>query len=209
MTLQNINTIIFDLGNVLIDWDPNRLYKKIFKEDSEREYFLENICTGDWNVQQDAGRTLKEATETLVAQHPKYEEEIRAFYGRWPEMIGGPIHGTVEILNQLKSEGKVRLYALTNWSAETFPYALKNFDFLQLFEGILVSGDEKLIKPDIRIYQLMTERYNITPTKAFFIDDSLANIQSARDFGIHGHHFTTPEKLRKDLVERGLLAIRK
>ncbi|MFK7806747.1 MAG: HAD family hydrolase [Saprospiraceae bacterium] len=207
MSNKNINTIIFDLGKVLIDWDPNRLYKKIFKDDKEREHFLENICTSDWNVQQDAGRTLKEATDILVEQHPKYENEIRAFYGRWPEMIGGAIQGTVDILHQLKEENKVKLFALTNWSAETFPYALENFDFLKIFEGILVSGDEKLIKPDIRIYELMTSRYNITPTNALFIDDSLKNIKGAEEHGLHGHHFLHPEGLRSELEGLGLLGI--
>ncbi len=202
---NNINTIIFDLGNVLINWDPNHLYKKIFSDDEERAHFLNNICTSDWNVQQDAGRTLKEATELLVSQHPDYKNEIEAFYGRWTEMIGGAIQGTVDILNQLKAENKVRLYALTNWSAETFPYALENFDFLQIFEGILVSGDEKLIKPDIRIYELMVSRYDIDPTKAMFIDDSEKNIKGSELIGIHGHHFTQPEKLRAELVDLGLI----
>lgn len=205
MKPNNINTIIFDLGNVLINWDPNRLYKKIFSDDEERAYFLDNICTSDWNVQQDAGRTLEDATNLLLDQHPKYETEIRAFYGRWTEMIGGPIQGTVDILNQLKKENKVRLYALTNWSNETFPYALENFDFLQIFEGILVSGDEKLIKPDTRIYELMMQRYNISPTKAVFIDDSEKNIEGAKAIGLHGLHFTESGKLRRELEGLGLL----
>jgi len=203
---STINTIIFDLGNVLINWDPNHLYKKIFADDEERHHFLTHICTGDWNVQQDAGRTLQEATETLSAQHPDYKTEIEAFYGRWTEMIGGAIEGSVDILKQLKAENKVRLYALTNWSNETFPYALENFDFLQLFEGILVSGDEKLIKPDIRIYELMVSRYNIDPTKAMFIDDSEKNVMGSELIGIHGHHFTSPEKLRKELEELNLIS---
>jgi len=205
MQNHNINTIIFDLGNVLISWDPNRLYKKIFSDDDERAHFLNNICTGDWNVQQDAGRTIEEATQLLVSQHPDYKNEIEAFYGRWTEMFGGAIQGTVEILKQLKAENKVRLYALTNWSAETFPYAIENFDFLQIFEGILVSGEEKLIKPDARIYHLMMERYNITPTEAVFIDDSEKNIVGANAIGLHGVHFTESEKLRKELEALGLI----
>ncbi|MFT4663130.1 MAG: 2-haloacid dehalogenase [Polaribacter sp.] len=205
--MHNINTVIFDLGNVLINWDPNHLYKKIFSADEEREHFLNNICTSDWNVQQDAGRTLQEATEILVAQHPNYKNEIEAFYGRWTEMIGGAIQETVAILKQLKTENKVHLYALTNWSNETFPYAIENFEFLQLFEGILVSGDEKLIKPDTRIYELMMQRYNISPTEAVFIDDSEKNIVGAKAIGLHGLHFTESEKLRKELEELGLLGI--
>jgi 2-haloacid dehalogenase len=200
-----INTIVFDLGNVLINWDPNHLYKKIFKDPDERAHFLTNICTMDWNVQQDGGRSIKEGTELLVALHPYYEAEIRAFYNRWTEMIGGAIPGSVDILQQLKADQKVRLYALTNWSNETFPYALANFDFLQLFEGILVSGDEKLIKPDLRIYQLISQRYNINPTNALFIDDSEINVAAAIAHGMNGHHFTSSEKLRAELVGLGVL----
>ncbi len=201
----NINTIIFDLGNVLIDWNPNRLYKKIFRDADERIHFLSNICSHDWNVQQDAGRSLSEATQLLVRQHPYYEAEIRAFYGRWQEMLNGSIPGSVELLKVLKRNKQLRLYALTNWSAETFPYAIETFDFLQLFEGILVSGTEKLIKPDSAIYQLLLKRYQIKAEQAFFIDDSLKNVEAATALGIHAHHFTSAEKLGAELIDLGLV----
>ena len=137
---QTFDTIIFDLGGVLIDWNPRHLYRKIFNTEKEITWFLENVCTTEWNDQQDAGRSFEDATEELVLLFPEYEIAIRAWYGRWQETIGGPINGTVEILNQLKAANIHRLYALTNWSAQTFPWALDNFKFLATFEGIVVSG---------------------------------------------------------------------
>ena len=142
-----IKTIIFDLGKVLINWDPRNLYRKVFSDEKEMEYFLSEVCTMDWNEQQDAGRSWKDGIDLLVPQFPKYEMEINAYFDRWEEMLGGEISGTVEILKQLKASRKFRIYGLTNWSAETFPIALKQFDFLKLFEGILVSGNEGIKKP--------------------------------------------------------------
>ena len=144
---RNFDTIIFDLGAVLIDWNPRYLYRKIFKTEEEISWFLENICTSEWNDEQDAGRSFKEATEVLIAKHPEWEIPIRAWHERWQETIPGPIQGTVDILKTIKESKKYRLYALTNWSAETFPWALDNFDFLHWFEGIVVSGIEKKRKP--------------------------------------------------------------
>lgn len=138
-----INTIIFDLGAVLIDWNPHYLYRTLFTNEQEMKDFLANICTPDWNEEQDAGRSLQEGTDLLVSQFPEHEANIRAFYGRWMEMLGEPLHGTIEIFRQLKASGKYKIYALTNWSAETFPIALERFDFLGWFDGIVVSGTEK------------------------------------------------------------------
>src|SRR5687768_4547052 len=124
----SINTIIFDLGGVLIDWNPRYVYRTIFKTEEEIEWFFENICTNDWNEEQDAGRLLSEATEELVTKHPRWENEIRAYYGRWEEMLGGPINETVEIFRKLKQNKELKFYALTNWSAETFPVALERYE---------------------------------------------------------------------------------
>lgn len=203
--MKDIDTIIFDLGGVLIDWNPERLFKKIFDDEAEMKYFLREICTPDWNEQQDGGRSLQEATDLLLARHPDYSEAIKAFYGRWTEMLGGAIEGTVGILKQLKAADTHRIYALTNWSAETFPIALERYDFLQLFEGILVSGEEKLKKPDPKIYQLILERYSINGPSSIFIDDNLRNIKASIDCGIHGIHFTSPEQLRLDLQHYNIL----
>lgn len=194
-----ITTIIFDLGGVLIDWNPRHLYRKIFDDEQQMESFLSEITTSDWNEEQDAGRPVAEATELLVRQHPSYKKEIEAFYGRWPEMLGGPIQGTVDIFKALKQAKQHRIYALTNWSAETFPVAQERYDFLQWFEGILVSGVEKLKKPDPRIYQLILDRYAITAENAVFIDDNLRNVKAADACGIHGIHFESPDQLRQAL----------
>ena len=133
-------TIIFDLGGVLIDWDPRYVYRRIFDTEETIEWFFEEICTNEWNENQDAGRPLKEATDELVTKHPEYEKEIRAYYGRWEAMLGGPIQETVDIFRSLKQANKFRFYALTNWSAETFPVALQRYDFLGWFHGIVMSG---------------------------------------------------------------------
>lgn len=199
-----IKTIIFDLGNVLINWEPEHLYRKIFEDEQEMQHFLTHICTSDWNVQQDAGRPIQDANALLIQQYPHYKKEIEAFYGRWTEMLGGAIEGTVEILKQLKTGQKYRLYALTNWSAETFPHAIERYEFLQWFEGIVVSGDEKMIKPQAEFYQIILDRYDIDPSTAVFIDDSLKNVVGAKEVGIDAIHFHSPEKLAEELKALGV-----
>jgi 2-haloacid dehalogenase len=200
-----IDTIIFDLGGVLIDWNPRYLYRKIFQTEEEVTWFLENICTSEWNDQQDAGRSFAEATEILVKKHPEWEAPIRAWYGRWQETISGPLHETVEILRSIKDNHPHRLYALTNWSAETFPWALDNFDFLHWFEGIVVSGLEKTRKPLPEFYHILFNRYNVTPRDAVFIDDNLKNIEGAKAVGLQAIHFQSPQQLKDDLKKVGLL----
>ena len=199
-----INTIIFDLGGVLIDWNPEYVFKQVIPDDDKRQYFFENICTHEWNIEQDAGRTLHEATETKVAEFPEWEAEIRAYYGRWVEMLGGPVDGTVEILKYLINHPDYRVYALTNWSAETFPTALKMYDFLHWFEGIVVSGDEKTRKPFADIYETLLDRYDVEPQHAVFIDDSMANVKGAEAVGLNGIHFLSPEQLRASLIGLGI-----
>ena len=199
METYKLDTIIFDLGGVLIDWNPEYVFRKVFQDEAEMRYFLSEVCSPDWNEQQDAGRSLAEATETLAKQFPKYEPEIRAYYGRWEEMLGGPIQDTVELLKQIHQDQVFRLYALTNWSAETFPIAWERYDFLQLFEGILVSGKEKLKKPDPKIYELILDRYQITPSKSLFIDDNARNVEAARGIGINAVHFQSPMQIKADI----------
>ena len=194
-----INTIVFDLGGVLIDWNPRYVYRDIFSTEEEVENFLNTVCKMEWNLEQDRGRPLKEATDLLVSEFPEWEKEIRAYYGRWEEMLGGAIQESVDILESLQTGG-YRLYALTNWSQETFPIARARFDFLNIFEGILVSGEEKLIKPDTKIYQLLFSRYEIQPEKAVFIDDSLKNVEGAKAAGMHAIHFRSPMQMREELA---------
>src|ERR1700712_5628553 len=202
---KKINTIIFDLGAVLIDWNPKYVFSKIFDTEEKMNWFFENICTSEWNEKQDAGRSLEEATEELIQVYPEYEHEVRAYYGRWEEMLGGVIEGTVEILHELKQSGKYKLYALTNWSAETFPVAQSKFDFLSWFDGIVVSGEEKMRKPTPAFYQILLDRHTVNPAEALFIDDNYRNILAAENMGIPSIHFTSAEALREKLVELSVL----
>lgn len=202
---QKIDTIVFDIGGVLIDWNPRYLYRKIFQTEEEITWFMENVCTHEWNEKQDAGRPFAEATAELVARFPEHEAAISAWYGRWTETIGGHISGTVEILEELKRADKHRLYALTNWSAESFPWAFDNFKFLGLFEGIVVSGAEKTRKPFPEFYKILLDRYQIAPSKALFIDDSLRNVNGAIDVGMKAVQFVSPEKLKYELKSLDIL----
>jgi 2-haloacid dehalogenase len=205
MTSPSITTIIFDLGGVLIDWNPRYLYSKLFTNEQEMNTFLDTVTTPDWNEEQDAGRTITEGTAMLVAQHPHHRELIEHFYGRWSEMLGGAIHGTVDVLTELRESHRYRLYALTNWSAETFPIALEQFGFLHWFEGIVVSGTEKMRKPAAEFYHLLLTRYGVEAQQAVFIDDNLRNIQAAQAIGLHTIHFQSPEQLRTELAAFGVL----
>lgn len=198
--MQDINTIIFDLGGVLIDWNPEYVFLDIFNNDREKmQWFFDNVCTNQWNENQDAGYPILKATEEKVSEFPEYENEIRAYYGRWVEMLGGPIDGTVNILRQLIDSQNYKVVALTNWSAETFPIAMERFEFLQWFEGIIVSGIEKTRKPFKEIYDLILNRFNIEAKKSIFIDDNLRNIEAASSMEINSIQFKNPEKLKTDL----------
>jgi 2-haloacid dehalogenase len=205
---EKINTIIFDLGGVLIDWNPRYLYRKIFKTEEEVTWFLDNICTSEWNDEQDGGRSFEEATRELIRKHPEFEEPITAWYGRWQETISGPIDGTVKILKEIKESQKFRLYALTNWSAETFPWALNNFDFLHWFEGIVVSGVEKTRKPRPEFYQILFNRYNVNPRESIFIDDNIKNIEGANALGLNTISFKSPDQLYRELQDRRIHSFR-
>lgn len=194
-----INTIIFDLGNVLINWEPKLLYNKLFDSEEKTNHFLENICTLTWNEEQDAGRSLEAGTKALIEEFPQHKKEIEAYYDRWEEMLNGPITGSVEIFRKLKASGTYKFYALTNWSAELFPVALRNFEFLNWFDGIVVSGDEGIRKPESAFFQILFDRYQVKPENAVFIDDNLRNVEAARALRIASIRFTSPEELEKEL----------
>jgi len=198
--MNKIDTIIFDLGGVLIDWNPEYVFLDVFKGNREEmNWFFDNICTSDWNENQDAGYLIKNATEERITKFPEYEELIRMFYGRWVEMLGGAISETVDILEKLIKTEDLKVVALTNWSHETFPIALERFEFLHWFEGIVVSGEEKTRKPFKEIYDITLKRFNITAEKSIFIDDNFKNIEAANAIGINGIHFKNSEKLIEQL----------
>ena len=203
---MHIKAIIFDLGGALIDWNPSYLFDQLFEDEEQKKHFFEQICTPDWNEMQDAGRPLKDATESLVAKHPEWKEYIEAYYGRWEEMLGGPIHETVEIFRQLKEQQKYELYALTNWSAELFPIALERYEFLHWFDGRVVSGEEKMRKPFSDFYQLIMKRFKLVPAETLFIDDNKRNVIAAQELGMHTIHFLSPTQLAEELQKRNLIS---
>jgi 2-haloacid dehalogenase len=197
--------VVFDLGGVLIDWDPRHLYRKLFAGDeTAMENFLATVCTHEWNRRQDAGRSFAEGARLLKAEHPNKAELIDAYGARFHEMMSGPIAGSVEILAELRARG-TPLYLLSNFSAETFPPAFERFDFLRWFRGMVISGEVGVIKPDLRIYEIMLARFAIDPYRAVYIDDVAVNAEAAAGMGIHGIHFTTPAALRDELVGLDLL----
>lgn len=204
VTSPRPTTVVFDLGAVLIDWDPRHLFRAYFPGDPDgMERFLAEVCTPAWNHRQDEGRTWAEAVAERVALFPEEAPRIRAYADRWPEMLGGPIAGTVAILERLDAAG-VPCYALTNWSAETFPIARARFDFLGRFRGIVVSGDERVAKPEPAIYRILLERHGLDPATTVFIDDREENLAAARAFGIDTIRFTDPGALTDALRARGL-----
>ena len=205
MADQDRSIVIFDLGGVLIEWDPRHLYRKLFPGDEgAMEHFLANVCTHEWNRCQDAGRSFAEGAQLLKREHPDKAELIDAYGTRFDEMMPGPIGGTVEILAELRERG-TPLYLLSNFSAETFPSAFERFEFLQWFRGMVISGDVGVIKPDPRIYEIMLTRFPIDPHQAVYIDDVAVNAEAAGRSGIHGIHFTTPDALREELIRLALL----
>ena len=201
--MSNIKSVVFDIGGVLIDWNPRHLYRKIFKSEEEMEWFLSEICTYEWNVQQDGGKTFSVATTELTAKYPEYSDKIAMYYGRWEEMLGGELKDTVDIFNELKSAG-IPLYALSNWSHEAFPSAYERYDFMKQFDGLVVSGYEKLLKPDHAIYRVLMSRYNVNPAESVYIDDNKANADAAAELGFHAIHFQSAGQLRQELIGLGL-----
>jgi 2-haloacid dehalogenase len=204
-TRRSRSVVVFDVGGVLLEWNPRHLYRKLFAgDDDAMETFLRDVCTEEWNERQDAGRTFAEAAAELLPAHPDKAHLIHAFGTRFDEMIPGAIDATVDIVRELKVN-RVPVYAVTNWSAETFPPQRERFDFLAQFDGIVVSGEEGVIKPDVRIFRILLDRYSIDPHTAVFIDDNPANAESAATLGIHGIHFQSPALLRRELEALGLL----
>jgi len=201
--MKQLKNIVFDFGGVLIDWNPVYLYRDVFGTEEEMNYFLENICRYDWNIQQDAGRPLAEATRLLQEKHPRYRDQIALYYGRWEEMLGGPIEENTRLIRPLKQ--KYDVYGLTNWSAETIPLAMKRYDFFADLDGIVVSGEEKIVKPDPALYRILLERYGLKAEESLFIDDNAANIETARQMGFQVVHLTADLNLGQWLKHASIL----
>lgn len=203
---MTVRTIIWDLGGVLIDWNPHYVFTdRYFDTKEKKDYFFSHVCTHDWNEQQDEGRSIVEATQELIRAFPDWEKPIRDYYGRWTDMLNGPIQGTVELFRALIQSEKYRHYALTNWQADLFNIALVRYDFLHWFHGRVVSGVEKTRKPFPEFYQLLLNRYEVKAEEALFIDDNLRNVKAAEELGIRSVHFQSSEQLKTALEEMGLL----
>ncbi len=201
--MPDCSIVVFDLGSVLIDWGPHYAYRTMGGTEAEIEHFLHHVATSEWNCQFDAGRPFAEGVAERTRAFPEHADWLEAWWSRWPDMLGGAIGGTVEILRDLTARG-TPLYALTNWSAETFPIAQERFDFLAWFRGV-VSGAVEIAKPDAEIFRHLADDFGIAPSDAVFIDDSLPNVETARRLGFHGLHFTSPNDLRRRLADLGLL----
>jgi len=194
---------VFDIGNVLIRWDPRHLYRKLIAEEAAREDFLARVCSPAWNLEMDRGRPFAEGVAELTGRFPEHAALIRAFDERWLETLDGAIEDSVAILEALRT-ARTPTYAITNFSHEKFAVARRHFPFLDGFHGIVISGEERLLKPDPRIYARLCDRYGLAPGDCIFIDDSPANVAAAEAFGMQGHHFRSAEVLRRDLERRGL-----
>jgi len=193
-TSPPVQAVVFDLGGVLIDWNPRHLYRKLVADDDFIEWFLAEVCSPEWNAAQDAGRSWAEAVAEATARHPEHADLIAAYAARWPEMIAGDIPESVTMVEALAARG-IALYALTNWSHETFHHARARFGWLEHFRDIVVSGEVGIKKPDPRIFRLMLERIGVEPAAVAFIDDVADNVESAEALGMRAVHFTSPAAL--------------
>lgn len=204
--INPITTVVFDIGNVLVEWNPEHLYSRLIPDDAERSHFLEMVCTADWNLQQDLGRPWPEAVAMLTRQHPDKADLIEAYYNDWHDMVPGEVPGTSTLLAALRSNG-TPLYAITNFSSEKFAETQDRFPFLKTsFLDIVVSGDERLAKPAPQIYEVLFQRNGLDPATCLFIDDSAHNVAMARELGMTAHHFKDANELERELIALGFLA---
>ena len=202
---SHIKVIIFDFGNVLLEWNPRYVYQKYFPNDPEgMEHFFKEVDFMNWNAQQDKGRTFAEGVAVLSEKFPHYSQLIQAYHDNWIDSIGNSYAGTVKIMKQLKQAG-YPIYGLSNWSAETFPYAREKYDFFDLLDDMVISGEVGHIKPDPEIFQILLEKIRRPAQECLFIDDSLSNINQAQKIGFMTIHFQSPEQLAISLHELKIL----
>ena len=200
--MSKIKNIVFDFGGVLIDWNPRYLYRSYFAGDEERmEWFLQNVCTYPWNIQMDGGKPFAEGVAELTALHPEWAEAIGVYHTRWAEMIGGEVEGTASLIKRLKAAG-YRVFGLTNWSMETYPLIRDNYEVFSLFEGVVVSGEEHLLKPDGKIYRCLLERYSLEAAESVFLDDNADNVAGAEAVGMEAVRFVDAQQAEAELKSR-------
>ncbi len=197
------DTVIFDLGGVLIDWNPRHLFRKLFDDEPAMEHFLKHVCTPEWHLQHDAGVPFTETRDALKHRYPEHTALIDAFGDRHDEMFPAAIDGTVALLERLAA-AHVPLYAITNFPAQMYPIAQRRFPFMTLFKDVAVSGYERLVKPDPALFGILLRRNNIAPSQAVFIDDTMRNVVAANALGLHGIHFTAPDALERELRSLGI-----
>jgi 2-haloacid dehalogenase len=202
--MPTIDAVVFDLGGVLIDWNPRYLYRSLFDDAEEMEAFLRDVCSPEWIDATDAGVPFAEAVRELAERHPEHAERIRAYHTRWSETLGEAIDGTVRVLEELRTTD-VGLYALSNWSTETFPVAAERFPFVRLFDGILISGEARSSKPSRRIFETFLARFGLSADRCVFVDDNAGNVDAAAGVGFDAIRFGSAEQLRRELERRGLL----
>jgi 2-haloacid dehalogenase len=201
---SGFDAVVFDLGGVLLDWDPRYLYRKLFADEAEMEAFLREVCTMEWHSSHDQGVPFAESCAALAAAHPHYADFIHAWGSRSEEMIVGTIEGTIEILEELLERG-VRCYALTNMERETYPQRVERYPFMRRFAGTVVSSHEGVAKPDPEIYRRLLTRFDLDPARTVMIDDSAANVETAARLGMEAVRFQSPDALRAALVRLRVL----
>lgn len=199
--MTQIKNIVFDFGGVLVDWNPRYLYDKYFGDAEQSQWFLDNICLYSWNLQMDGGKPFAEGVKELQAEHPEWAEAIAIYHTRWVEMMGGEVAGTADVLRSAKAAG-YKIYGLTNWSAETFQMIRDTYPVFQEFDGIVVSGEEHLLKPDAAIYRCLLERYALRAEESLFIDDNRDNVAAARAIGMEAVRFENAEQLVQILEQQ-------
>lgn len=196
--MNRISTVVFDFGKVLVDWDPHRLFDPYFGSREKADWFLTNICNMEWNVQMDAGKPFAQGIAELSAVYPEWSKEIQMYFDRWIEMMGDQIPGMEELVLELKEKG-YRVLGLTNWSTETFCQVRYKYPIFDLMDGMVVSGEEHMIKPSAEFFRLMLNRFSLQADECVFVDDNLANVQGALGVGMHAIHFQNAAQLRTEL----------
>ena len=189
---------LFDLGGVFFDWNPKYFFKSIFSSNEELNYFLTHVCNNEWNIKQDAGKLIKDAENDLINKFPQYSKEIKMYYSNHRKMIKGTFKSSIDQFLELKTRDYL-CYVLSNWSAETFKGMEEDYPFLQSFDGIIISGEVKLAKPDKLIFELAISRFNLEPEETIFIDDNLDNIQTAKSLNFKTIHLINPNRIKEEI----------